>query len=80
MNVLDALADPENGVIGAAHAGWRGLAAGVVERTVHALCGAAGCEPGELVAWLGDESFLAGSAPVVLDRTLAPAPPESSRS
>jgi hypothetical protein len=35
--------------VGVAHAGWRGLAAGVVESTVAAL----DCEPGELVAWLG---------------------------
>jgi len=35
--------------IGAAHAGWRGLAAGVLENTVAAL----GIEPGELRAWLG---------------------------
>jgi YfiH family protein len=32
-----------------AHAGWRGLAAGVVEAAVAALA----CDPGELVAWLG---------------------------
>jgi YfiH family protein len=35
--------------IGAAHAGWRGLAAGVIENTVAAMCTA----PGELLAWLG---------------------------
>ncbi len=35
--------------IGAAHAGWRGLAAGVLERTVGAL----GVPAGELTAWLG---------------------------
>lgn len=35
--------------VGIAHAGWRGLAAGVVEATVVAL----DCEPGSLVAWLG---------------------------
>jgi polyphenol oxidase len=35
--------------IGAAHAGWRGLAAGVLEKTVAALDVA----PGELTAWLG---------------------------
>jgi hypothetical protein len=35
--------------VGAAHAGWRGLAAGVIEATVRALGGA----PGELLAWLG---------------------------
>ena len=39
--------------VGAAHAGWRGLAAGVLEATVHALCEAAGCAPHELHAWLG---------------------------
>lgn len=35
--------------VGIAHAGWRGLAGGVVEATVAALGG----EPGSLVAWLG---------------------------
>ncbi|GAB3348869.1 peptidoglycan editing factor PgeF [Lysobacter tyrosinilyticus] len=35
--------------IGAAHAGWRGLAAGVLEHTVAAMDSA----PGELIAWLG---------------------------
>jgi YfiH family protein len=35
--------------IGVAHAGWRGLLAGVLERTVAAL----GVAPTELVAWLG---------------------------
>jgi len=35
--------------VGIAHAGWRGLAAGVVESTVRAL----GAEPDQLVAWLG---------------------------
>ena len=35
--------------VGIAHAGWRGLAAGVVEATVAALA----AKPGELVAWLG---------------------------
>jgi polyphenol oxidase len=39
--------------VGAAHAGWRGLAGGVLEATVGALCEAAGCEPRELSAWLG---------------------------
>lgn len=39
--------------VGAAHAGWRGLAAGVLEATVRAM--AAGCDgdPGEIQAWLG---------------------------
>jgi polyphenol oxidase len=33
------LADPEAGVIGAAHAGWRGALAGVIEATVEAMIG-----------------------------------------
>ena len=35
--------------IAAAHAGWRGLAAGVLEATVMAM----ECEPADLIAWLG---------------------------
>lgn len=35
--------------VGVAHAGWRGLAAGVLESTVSALGG----NPGDLLAWLG---------------------------
>ena len=35
--------------VGAAHAGWRGLAAGVLEATVQAMETA----PGELLAWMG---------------------------
>jgi polyphenol oxidase len=47
------LAAPHGRAVGAAHAGWRGLAAGVVERAVQAVCAGASCEPAELVAWLG---------------------------
>jgi polyphenol oxidase len=47
-------------VVGAAHAGWRGLAAGVLEATVHAM-GA----PETLLAWMGaaigPDSFEVGS-------------------
>jgi|APDOM4702015118_1054815.scaffolds.fasta_scaffold10920_2 YfiH family protein len=39
--------------VGAAHAGWRGLAAGVLDATVAAICEAARCEPTDLCAWLG---------------------------
>lgn len=43
------LAARDGGEIGAAHAGWRGLADGVLEATVAAMRAA----PAELVAWLG---------------------------
>lgn len=39
--------------VAAAHAGWRGLAAGVLEATVAALGTGAGVAPHELIAWLG---------------------------
>lgn len=39
--------------VGAAHAGWRGLALGVVEATLAAVCEAASCAPGEVEVWLG---------------------------
>mgnify|MGYP001820832776 CR=1 FL=1 len=35
--------------VAAAHAGWRGLAAGVLEATVSAM----DCDPSDLIAWLG---------------------------
>ena len=41
------------GGVAAAHAGWRGLAAGVLEATLRELCDAARCEPGQVLAWLG---------------------------
>ena len=44
-----ALAGRDGLRLGLAHAGWRGLIAGVLERTVAAL----GVEGAELVAWLG---------------------------
>lgn len=43
------LTDRAGTVVGAAHAGWRGLAAGVVEHTVQAMA----VPPADLVAWLG---------------------------
>jgi len=46
-------AAPAGRGVGAAHAGWRGLALGVLEATVQHLCATAQCEPGELQAWLG---------------------------
>ncbi|HEY0955500.1 MAG TPA: peptidoglycan editing factor PgeF [Roseateles sp.] len=49
---LPVLFTAPGGVAGA-HAGWRGLAAGVLENTVAALCAATGCEPHDVKAWLG---------------------------
>ena len=46
------LADGEAGVIGAAHAGWRGALAGVVERTVEAM-EALGAERSRIAAAIG---------------------------
>jgi YfiH family protein len=45
-------ADRAGGAVGAAHAGWRGLAAGVLEATVAAL-GGMGVPAARVVAWLG---------------------------
>lgn len=57
VKVADCLpvlfAAPEGRAVGAAHAGWRGLAGGVLEGTVGEVCAAAGCAPVDLVAWLG---------------------------
>jgi YfiH family protein len=46
------LVDPEERRVAAAHAGWRGTAAGVVSRAVEALV-ARGSRPGDLLAALG---------------------------
>jgi polyphenol oxidase len=46
------LADPDAGVIGAAHAGWRGALSGVVEATVAAMAGL-GARPERIVAAVG---------------------------
>jgi hypothetical protein len=47
------LCSADGRAVGAAHAGWRGLAGGVVEATVAALCELSACPPGALLAWLG---------------------------
>lgn len=46
------LADTTHGVIGAAHAGWRGAAAGILEATVRAML-ALGAAPGRIRAAIG---------------------------
>ncbi len=43
------LSDPDATVVGAAHAGWRGLAAGVIENTLEAMRS----DPSRITAWLG---------------------------
>lgn len=66
--------------VGAAHAGWRGLAAGVIEATVASMSTA----PGHVMAWIGPciggssyevgdevrQAFLAG--PTLADRAFSP--------
>jgi YfiH family protein len=45
--------DDAGRVVAAAHAGWRGLAAGVIERTVDAVCLQAGVSAAQVRVWLG---------------------------
>jgi polyphenol oxidase len=47
------LTDDAGRVVAAAHAGWRGLAGGVVENTMRAVCAAAGVSPAQVRVWLG---------------------------
>ena len=51
MPVLFATCD--GGAVGAAHAGWRGLAGGVLEATLHAICEGQGVLPADVLVWLG---------------------------
>jgi polyphenol oxidase len=57
IQVADCLpvlfASPEGRAVGAAHAGWRGLAGGVLQATALAVCELAGCSPADLSVWLG---------------------------
>ncbi len=51
LPVLFTLRD--GSAVAAAHAGWRGLAAGVLEATVRALCKGRDAQPSDVLAWLG---------------------------
>jgi polyphenol oxidase len=51
MPVLLALRD--GSAVAAAHAGWRGLAGGVLQATVQALCAGTGARPSDCLAWMG---------------------------
>ncbi|QGZ61555.1 peptidoglycan editing factor PgeF [Paraburkholderia acidisoli] len=47
------IADSAGRAVGAAHAGWRGLAAGVIERTAERVMALAGCGAADLHVYLG---------------------------
>lgn len=51
LPVLMALRNGQ--AVAAAHAGWRGLAAGVLEETLRALCDGTRARPADVQAWLG---------------------------
>lgn len=71
------ICDPRGRSVAAVHAGWRGLAAGVIESTLAAL----GCAPADLLVWLGPaigpDAFEVGpevrAAFLAVDPALAPA-------
>ena len=72
------MTDLKGSVVAAAHGGWRGLAAGVLENTVAAMA----TDPGNCIAWLGPaigpchfevgaevrEAFLAGKGKAAVTR------------
>ncbi len=63
------MADRRGRAVAAAHAGWRGLAGGVVEAALERLCALAGTGPEDVEAWLGPcigpEAFEVGADVVV---------------
>lgn len=57
VQVADCLpvlfAAPDGSAVAAAHAGWRGLAGGVLQETLAAVCALGSCHPADVAAWLG---------------------------
>lgn len=47
------LHDPVTGAVGSVHAGWRGTAAGIAAKTVHAMTACYGCKPENIRAAIG---------------------------
>ena len=47
------LHDPKTGAAGAAHAGWRGTAAGIAGKTARAMAEVFGCDPADIRAAIG---------------------------
>ncbi len=47
------LHDPVTGAVGAVHAGWKGTAAAIGEKTVQAMVAAYGCNPADIHAAIG---------------------------
>ncbi|MDN7180122.1 peptidoglycan editing factor PgeF [Caballeronia sp. SEWSISQ10-4 2] len=79
------LCDAAGRAVGAAHAGWRGLAAGIVEKTAARVAHLAGAQTSTLHAWLGPaigptafevgedvlDAFVAAADPACRDATVA---------
>ena len=77
--------DAAGRAVGAAHAGWRGLAAGIVEKTAERVAHLAGAPASTLHAWLGPaigpaafevgedvlDAFVAAAEPALRDTTIA---------
>jgi YfiH family protein len=61
--------DPYHGVIGQAHAGWRSLRGGIVERLVTEVSKQAGSKPQQLYGWIGP-TIRACCYPVGMDVSL----------
>lgn len=86
VQVADCLpvlfAAPGGRAVAAAHAGWRGLAGGVLDAALQALCEGAGCAPDEVRVWLGPcigpAAFEVG-AEVLQAFGQAPAAPDPAR-